>query len=161
MGTTSWPHIAHQFETSPNITDFLICYTDNISWFMWPYPSASWPQSLLKLSMWGDIKGEPTIHRFGGKYLQSPCSTAQSPGILLGADGLYMVVMGGRLPLATGPGSRAIQGDSKENNPCLEWTERDFQFKGHPGCLNWNGWIWRGLCSKIKSRFSRKLQLPR
>lgn len=25
---------------------------------MWPYPSASWPQSLLKISMWGDIKGE-------------------------------------------------------------------------------------------------------
>lgn len=25
---------------------------------MWPYPSASWPQSLLKISMWGGIKGK-------------------------------------------------------------------------------------------------------
>ena len=96
------------------------------------------------------FRGKPTLHRIEGKYLQNPCSPAQSPEILLGSDGPYIMAMGWRLPMDISPRFRAIMETPKKIIP----VQRYFQNKGHPGCLNWNGWIWRGLCAKTKSRFS-------
>ena len=36
------------------------------------------------------LMGKPTTHRFEEKYLQNPCSSAQSPRILLSVDGPYI-----------------------------------------------------------------------
>lgn len=93
--------------------------------------------------------------------LTNACFPGRSPGILLSGDGPYI----GRYRMRSCPWKQPlVPGASKETPKKItpiQDEQRDFQPKGHPGCLSWNECIWGELSAKTKIRFSRSVQLPR
>ena len=95
------------------------------------------PSAFCRLPPGVTLRGKPTIHRFEEKYLQSPCSSAQSPGILLGGDGPYIDGDGeGGCPKKQMLGPEPSKETPMKISP-VQSEQRDFQSKGQPGCLNW------------------------